>query len=156
VFLCSLVSAGEHSLGLHKDWVEYVANKRPTIGQYLLKGMRYSIVTPDDFFAISAPLPPMLFAEMPKPAQRVLSMCTTFDRMLLAIVRPLGIICAAGGTKAFFNMLKSWVNEKEGRKIIIKKGDTEIEIHGGVSDMQLNKGIEIFEKRLSELIDQIP
>ena len=56
------------------------------------------------------------------------------------------IVCAAGGSKAFSDHLKTWVEERSGRKIRIRKGDIELEIQGGISEKKLKETIELFEE----------
>lgn len=62
----------------------------------------------------------------------------------------LQIICTAlGGAKIVIELAKLWVEDRKGRKVIVKKGDVEIEIQGGISYDELQEKIELF-KHLSK------
>ena len=62
----------------------------------------------------------------------------------------IAIICAAGGVKWFLNLLKTWVEERKGRKIIITIGSTELEIFGGISEKKLKRVISLFEEKFGQ------
>ena len=58
----------------------------------------------------------------------------------------IALICAAGGTRALISLLKAWVDERRGRTLRVKQGDSELEIQGGMSLSQIEQLVAIFEK----------
>ena len=73
-----------------------------------------------------------------------------WDHLLNQLGCIVGMICAAGGSTAFLTLLKAWVEERKGRKIVIKKEGTQLEVHGGVSNDKLKQVIDLFESSLRE------
>jgi len=73
-----------------------------------------------------------------------------WDHLLNQLGCIVGMICAAGGSTAFLTLLKAWVEERKGRKIVIKKNGTRLELHGGVSKAKLKEVIELFESSLRD------
>ena len=57
--------------------------------------------------------------------------------LLRDISIPVGLVCLYGASRMFIDLLKAWVEERKGRKIRIRYGQTEIEIQGGVSEADL-------------------
>jgi len=55
-------------------------------------------------------------------------------------------ICATVGwlSTTVYKLLKLWIEDRKARKIIIKKGDFEIEISGGMSAKAIEKHFERF------------
>jgi hypothetical protein len=74
----------------------------------------------------------------------------SWDSILSSISESIAIVCAVGGSKALIGLLKSWVEERGGRKIRIKKGDIELEVQGGVSESHVKKLVQIFEEKFEE------
>ena len=68
-----------------------------------------------------------------------------WDHLLNELGAIVGMICAAGGGTAFLGLLKAWVEERKGRKIVIKKKGTQLELHSGVSKSKLKEVIELFD-----------
>ena len=52
-----------------------------------------------------------------------------------------------------FKLIKLWMEDRKARKIVVKKGDTELEIHGGVSHKQI-KSILVEFRRLAKIKDK--
>lgn len=74
------------------------------------------------------------------------SLRCSWETLLKDVSVPIALVCAAGGSKAFIDLLKCWVEERKSRKIMIKEGDTEIVIEGSMSRKDIDRTIEIFEK----------
>jgi hypothetical protein len=66
------------------------------------------------------------------------------------ISNSIAVVCAAGASKAFIELLKLWVNERKSRSIKIKEGNDEIEIKGGMSEKKIEKVIDMFERRFGK------
>ena len=71
------------------------------------------------------------------------------QELLGHISAPIAIACAAGGCKALVELLKTWVEDRKGRRIKIKIGDAEIEIQGGIDHAQIEQISELLVKRFS-------
>jgi biopolymer transport protein ExbD len=52
----------------------------------------------------------------------------------------------AGAAKLVIELIRSWVKDREGRKIKIKSGDYELEIEGGVSNKQIEDRLSQFKE----------
>jgi hypothetical protein len=63
---------------------------------------------------------------------------------------PLTVAFAAGGIKLLLELFKTWVEDRKGRKIRIKKGDIEIDLEGGVSKEQVEQALKILEEHFEE------
>ena len=51
---------------------------------------------------------------------------------LEALAIPISLILAGGGAKNLIDLIKMWVEAKNGRTVKLKRGDIEIEIRGDV------------------------
>ena len=78
------------------------------------------------------------------------SLRCSWEAILQGVSLPIGLLCAAGGTKAFIELLKCWVEERKGRKIRIKRGDDEIVIEGGVNRRDVDHAIRLLETRFGK------
>lgn len=53
--------------------------------------------------------------------------------------------CSAGGTKGIIDLLKAWVEERKGRCVRLRSGNSEVEIKGGVSKKQIEEATRAIE-----------
>ena len=76
------------------------------------------------------------------------------------IVRLLTIACSAYGgvklAKLVFETIKLWLDLRKARKVRIKKGEYEIEIHAGMSAREIEKVIDLLVRKTKELKDEDP
>ena len=56
------------------------------------------------------------------------------------------IVSAAGGLKFVLEMVRLWIEARKERRIKIRKGDTELELQGTMSDKDIAAKIEHFER----------
>lgn len=95
--------------------------------------------------------PPLVEFHIPDPRDADnLRLDCPWDHMLNVLEHSVGIICAAGGSTAFLSLLKAWVEERKGRKIVIMKEGKQLELHGGVSRRRLKEVIELFENSFQD------
>jgi hypothetical protein len=60
------------------------------------------------------------------------------------------VLSAGGAIKIIVELIKSWVEDRKGRKIRLKKGDFELEIQGGMSQKEIEKRVKQFSKILKD------
>lgn len=76
------------------------------------------------------------------------------------IVRLLTIACSAYGgvklAKLVFETIKLWLDLRKARKVRIKKGEYEIEIHAGMSAREIEKVIDLLVRKTKELEGEEP
>ena len=136
VFLAGITCATQR---YSPDFDQAVLEQSPILGPYLLRGMRST--SDVDLFAIRLNL---------LPASTTLNaMSGPVQELLGHISAPIAIACAAGGCKALVELLKTWVEDRKGRRIKIKIGDAEIEIQGGIDHAQIEQISELLVKRFS-------
>jgi hypothetical protein len=118
-------------------WEAKVLEQSPVLGPYLISGWRNKVpVSPN---AIRLDLPEPRHTGPPR-------FSAPWNVILDALVAPLAIICAAGGSKAFLSLLKAWVEERKGRRVVVEHKGSRIEIQGGVSKKQVKELVRVFEE----------
>jgi hypothetical protein len=142
----SIVSFLERNLCLflnpqHPEWERNVLAQSPVLGPYLISGVRNKVSVDIDLIRLDIP--------DTRPAGSGILHCP-WDAVLSSISVPIAIVCAAGASKAFIDLLRTWVEERKGRRIKIKRGDIEVEIQGGVSAKDIERVTEIFEEQFGK------
>ncbi|MGB7923444.1 MAG: hypothetical protein WCF57_09385 [Pyrinomonadaceae bacterium] len=72
------------------------------------------------------------------------------DDVVMLIKFAFSTASAAG---AVYKAIKLWTDDRKARRIIIKKGDFQLEIQGGMSQRDIEKGIGQFRKRTKDTAD---
>ncbi len=52
----------------------------------------------------------------------------------------------SGLAVAIYKLIRLWIEDRKARKIIIRKGDQELEIHGGMTEKQIKQALSLFRK----------
>ena len=118
-----------------KDWKEAVLRQSPTLGPYILEGASQPPPRPDAV---------RLF--IPTARSSTPMALRSWDSVLSNLAVPIAIVCSAGASRSFLELIKAWVEERKGREIRIKHGDSEVVIKGGVSDRDFERAVALFEK----------
>jgi hypothetical protein len=119
-------------------WDNNIIKKYPTTGKFWVQGMKRNL----SFHSIDV--------RMDAVPPAMLEMRAPIEPFLTSIATGIGVICSAGGTAIFVDILKTWVEGKKGRRIKIKKGDFEIEIEGFVTPKEMEQLIDTFDKHFSK------
>ena len=113
----------------------------PILGPYVVQGMREH--SPVDMDSLRVNLPDN------RPTGPNVLHCP-WDVILQGISLPIAIACASGASKAFIDLLKTWVEERKGHTIRIRRGNCEIELTGGVTDNDVQRAVDLFEDRFGK------
>jgi hypothetical protein len=138
-FLKFLSEIGCAGFGLSPGWHDRVLTRSPKLGPYLIDGIERNLEVDVDFLRADT----LLFTE-----ERGISF--PLDTALQHITTPLALACAAGGCRVLVELLRSWVEERKGRVLKIKQGQVELEIHGALTEAQVQEVVAIFTKSLSD------
>lgn len=122
-------------------WEEELSSKSPILGKYIIRGTKNNINIDIDDIILNIPNP-----EDGSPGSK-LKFSLSWDVILQNVSIPVAIACAAGGCRAFIELVKIWAEEKKGRRIKFRKGDIELEIQGGVDQKSIEKLINMFEQK---------
>ena len=129
------------------QWKRRIQKQSPTLAPYLITEIQNEISDENVYIFLN-------YRDFRVSSRK--SLQVSWDLVLKEVGSIVTIICAAGGSKAFMDLLKSWVEKSRSRKIKIKKGDIELEIQGGISEKKLKETIELFEESFGESKILIP
>src|SRR5437867_2512545 len=95
----------------HPSWREMVLNYSPKLGEYLIEGLTNKNLNIHHN---------EIQVDIPEPLQPIrthwhLHLSTNFHTIIESLNSSIAIIIAAGGAKAFVELLKLWVDAKKGR-----------------------------------------
>lgn len=52
----------------------------------------------------------------------------------------------SGLATMIYKLIRLWIEDRKARKILIKKGDLQLEIHGGMTVKEIQQGLRLFRK----------
>lgn len=126
------------------NWEEIVMERSPELGPYFIRSVKEKSSEKPAFIKLSA-VEPEWMSEM---GSHIFS--PPSDMGLSGLGKAIALVCAAGGTEAFIGLLKTWIEEKQERTIIIKKDKLTLEVDNPVSQADQQRLVEIFEEHLKK------
>ena len=118
-------------------WREIVLASSPLLGKFIISGIENG----------PPPEPHAIKLEMPEsPGRRgfAAGSSSILDHIPLYLITA----CIAGGSRVLIQLIRAWVEERKSRIVRIKLGSAEFDIGGGISKEQIDKIVQLIEKRL--------